>query len=110
MPPKSRPRKTASSFNRSPMKPTRLVTIAAALAAVSVLMWSQQQPAVPAPSQGGAGRGSRGGGGGFSQPDPIDFSDNTAWKPMFDGESLKGWDGNTQIWRVENGAIVTEAT
>ena len=29
---------------------------------------------------------------------------------MFDGETLNGWDGNLQIWRVEGGAIVAEST
>jgi hypothetical protein len=67
----------------------------------------QQQPAA-ATAQPGPGRGGRG--GGFTQPDPIDFSDNTGWKSMFDGETLNGWDGNLQIWHVENGAIVAEST
>ena len=26
--------------------------------------------------------------------------------PIFDGQSLKGWDGDPSYWRVENGAIV----
>lgn len=30
--------------------------------------------------------------------------------PLFDGVSLKGWDGNPKFWRVENGAIVGEST
>lgn len=29
---------------------------------------------------------------------------------IFDGASLKGWDGDTEFWRVENGAIVGETT
>ncbi|SPF35980.1 conserved hypothetical protein [Candidatus Sulfopaludibacter sp. SbA4] len=29
---------------------------------------------------------------------------------MFDGQSLRGWDGNFDIWHVENGAIVAEST
>jgi hypothetical protein len=29
---------------------------------------------------------------------------------MFDGETLKGWDGNTSICHVENGVIVAEST
>ena len=30
--------------------------------------------------------------------------------PIFDGESLAGWDGNPEFWRVENGAIVGQTT
>src|ERR1039458_394519 len=64
-------------------------------------------PQTPLP--GGPGRGGRGGGG-FTQPDPIDFADNTGWTSMFDGSSLKGWDGNMDLWHVENGAITVEST
>src|SRR3954467_14895470 len=26
-------------------------------------------------------------------------------KPLFDGKSLEGWEGNEQLWRVEDGAL-----
>jgi len=78
------------------------------VALLCVALWSQQ-PQQPQ-QQPQPGRGGRGGGFGFTQPDPIDFSDTTSWKSMFDGETLKGWDGNTGIWHVENGAIVAEST
>ncbi len=29
-------------------------------------------------------------------------------KPIFDGRTLSGWDGNTQSWRIEDGAITGE--
>lgn len=32
-----------------------------------------------------------------------------AEKPMFDGRTLAGWEGNTNTWRVEDGAIVAGA-
>jgi hypothetical protein len=28
------------------------------------------------------------------------------FKPLFDGKTLKGWDGDPRLWRVENGEIV----
>jgi hypothetical protein len=46
----------------------------------------------------------------FSQPDPIDFEDHQGWTQIFDGKSLKGWDGPSEIWHVENGAIVGESS
>ena len=64
----------------------------------------QEQPGAP----GAPGRGGRG--GGFSEPDPIDFNDHTGWKSMFDGTTLNGWDGNKNIWHVEDGAIVAVST
>ena len=48
--------------------------------------------------------------GGFSEPQPIDFNDHEGYVSLFDGTSLKGWDGNPKFWRVEDGAIVGEST
>jgi hypothetical protein len=50
----------------------------------------------------GQGRG----GGGFSQPDPIAFDDHEGWRSIFDGQSLKDWDGNFDVWHLEGGVIV----
>jgi Domain of Unknown Function (DUF1080) len=36
------------------------------------------------------------------------FSVAQTFTPIFDGKSLKGWDGDPAFWRVENGAIVGE--
>lgn len=49
-------------------------------------------------------------GGGFTQPEPIAFDDHEGWTSIFDGSSLKDWDGNSDFWRLENGAIVGEST
>ena len=46
----------------------------------------------------------------FTEPSPIDFGDHQGYVSLFDGKSLKGWDGNTKFWRVEDGAIVGEST
>ncbi len=42
-------------------------------------------------------------------PGPI-VEDDTGFRPIFDGRSLQGWDGDPRLWRVENGAIVGEFT
>jgi len=49
-------------------------------------------------------------GGGFTEPEPMDFNDHRGYTSLFDGVSLKGWDGNPKFWRVEGGAIVGEST
>lgn len=36
------------------------------------------------------------------------FSVAQSFTPIFDGKSLKGWDGDPAFWRVQNGAIVGE--
>jgi hypothetical protein len=43
-------------------------------------------------------------------PEPIDEKDVTGWTQMFDGKTLDGWDGNPDLWKVENGAITAEST
>jgi hypothetical protein len=62
----------------------------------------------------GAGRaGGRGGGGargGARGGAPIPFEDRTGFKPIFNGTSLEGWDGDPTFWRAEGGAIVGEST
>jgi hypothetical protein len=42
-------------------------------------------------------------------PDPA-VDDNTGFKPIFDGRTLQGWDGDTQYWRAENQTLVGETT
>jgi hypothetical protein len=49
-------------------------------------------------------------GGGFTQPDPIDFNDHQGWTQIFDGKTLNGWDGSTDIWHVEDGSLVAESS
>jgi len=61
-----------------------------------------QQPAVPTAPAGGRMT--------FTEPAPLDFNDHTGYLSLFDGVSLKGWDGNSKFWRVEDGAIVGEST
>ena len=46
----------------------------------------------------------------FTEPDPLDFSNHDGYVSLFDGQSLKGWDGNPKFWCVEDGSIVGEAT
>lgn len=46
----------------------------------------------------------------FHEPDPIDFEEHAGFVSIFNGKTLKDWDGDPQTWRVENGAIVGEST
>ena len=46
----------------------------------------------------------------FTQPEPLNFDEHEGYVSLFDGVSLKGWDGNPKFWRVEDGAIVGEST
>jgi Domain of Unknown Function (DUF1080) len=46
----------------------------------------------------------------FRPPTPLDFVDHAGYVSIFDGLSLKDWDGDPSVWRVENGAIVGVST
>lgn len=41
---------------------------------------------------------------------PIDFDDHSGFVPIFDGRTLDQWDGNPEIWKVEDGSIVGVST
>jgi len=70
-------------------------TVAALLAAGMLTdITLAQQPYVPKQSD---------------RPEPI-AQDETGFSPIFDGTSLKGWEGNPTYWRVENGVLVGEIT
>jgi len=81
------------------MKHTLAIALVLAAAAVAA-----QQP----PRAGGQGRGGRG--GGPRGADPLSIADHTGFTSIFDGASLKDWDGDPAFWRVEGGAIVGQST
>jgi hypothetical protein len=41
---------------------------------------------------------------------PTNPDDSSGFVPIFDGKTLKDWDGDPTFWRVENGEIVGETT
>ena len=106
---------------------TAIAVVSGAVVAVSLLVsdtapiGAQQQPPAagaqqpppvqPPAGQPPAGRGEgRRGGGGSRGPAPIAYEDRTGFQPIFDGTSMKNWDGDTAYWRVEAGALVGEST
>src|SRR5436189_4044913 len=47
---------------------------------------------------------------GSMAPEPVVPSEQQGWMSMFDGKSLTGWDGNPDVWKVENGVITAETS
>jgi hypothetical protein len=45
-----------------------------------------------------------------SAPPAATVSDETGFELIFDGKTLKGWEGDPKYWRVENGSLVGEVT
>src|SRR5439155_1488278 len=42
--------------------------------------------------------------------EPLVLDDHTGLEAIFEGTTLKGWDGDPAFWRAENGAIVGQST
>jgi hypothetical protein len=48
--------------------------------------------------------------GRFKLPAPLDFDDHAGFTQIFDGATLRQWDGDPAIWHVADGAIVGVST
>jgi hypothetical protein len=48
--------------------------------------------------------------GGFKGPQPLPFEEHTGYDSIFDGQTLKGWDGDPRFWRAEKGEIIGQST
>lgn len=46
----------------------------------------------------------------YIEPAPYNFADHDGWQSMFDGQTLTGWEGQMDVWRVEDGAITSSDT
>jgi hypothetical protein len=46
----------------------------------------------------------------FLEPDAMDFEDHRGYVSLFDGKTLKDWDGQPGTWSVQDGAIVGVST
>jgi Domain of Unknown Function (DUF1080) len=85
------------------------VVISATLLGVALLTFqvtcshaTQSQSPPQGPPRGGAGRG----------PGIVALApdDHTGFEAIFDSKTLNGWDGDSAVWRVENGEIIGEST
>lgn len=87
----------------------KLIATTAALMVAALLLIQQrainaQQGPPPQGGQRPAGGGMRTG----IEPAPLD--DHTGFEAIFDGKTLKGWDGDPQFWRAEGETIIGEST
>src|SRR5262245_38218583 len=64
-----------------------------------------QQSSTPDGRGRGAGRGS-----GQNRPVPLAFEEHAGFTQIFDGTSMKGWEGDPAFWRIENGELVGQST
>jgi Domain of Unknown Function (DUF1080) len=85
------------------LKMARSMTMSMALCAMAVPALAQTPPAGAKPA------GPRQGGG-PAMPDPLVLDEHTGFESIFDGTTLKGWDGDPDAWRAENGVLIGEST
>lgn len=76
-----------------------------AAAAALILLIAATTAGAQQPPAAGRGEG-RGRGG----PQPQPFESRDGFESIFDGTTLKGWDGDPKFWRAEGGAIVGRTT
>ena len=86
---------------------TRTAAFLCCLLACAAPLYAQPAgpPAAPGAGPGAAPRAPR-----YVDPAPYNFDDHTGWTSVFDGSTLKGWEGPADEWRVEDGAIVSSST
>jgi len=83
----------------------KLLAVSAALLSVACLIF-QHTGAQQNPPQGSP-RGQQGQGQGRGPGiEALALDDRTGFESIFDGKTLKGWDGDPQFWRVENETII----
>ena len=81
----------------------RTVLTAIAILAASALVLVQGGPA----PQGGAPAGPGGPGRGST---PVVYGDYTGFTNLWDGKTLSNWEGETDVWSIDNGAIHADTT
>jgi Domain of Unknown Function (DUF1080) len=85
---------------------SKAVAISILLAVVHLTFQNIPTSAQQAVAQQGPPRGAGRGPG----IEALAFDDHTGFQSLFDGKSLKGWDGDAAFWRVENDVIIGEST
>jgi hypothetical protein len=94
------------------------IALAACLLACSSFAFAQQPPATAGAAPRAGAQASRVAGAAgaparpprYVEPTPYNFNDHEGWISMFDGRTLNGWEGPMEVWRVEDGAIVSSDT
>ena len=97
------------AFRSKSLKPLLACTFVLFAATIA---WTQGAPPsqTSAGSRGGeSGRGGAGGALGRGVT-PVRYDDYTGFTSLWDGRTLTGWDGESDVWSIESGAIHADTT
>jgi len=72
------------------------VCVGITLASMGVQAQAPAAAGAPRPVAGGISR---------VHPEAVPWDNHEGWTPLFDGKSLAGWDGASDVWHVEGDAI-----
>jgi hypothetical protein len=103
---------TASGILPAVISGEPLMKILSVVAVTLVLAQAQQPPQNP-PAQGAPAQGAQppqggaGGRGGFNMraAAPVPYDDYTGFTKIWDGETFKNWDGESDVWSIEDGML-----
>jgi hypothetical protein len=59
---------------------------------------------------GGQGPGRQGGRGGRGGAQPVAYDDYTGYTKLWDGATLTNWDGETDVWSIQDGMLHADTT
>ena len=81
-----------------------MLKVSLALAVVTAATLAAQSVPAPAPPQG------RGAGPRPVRPAPLAMADHAGFESIFDGSTLKGWDGDPAFWRAADGVLIGQSS
>ena len=97
------------TFRHSTAALPMLIAVAMLLGGTLVFVQGNVPAAGAAPQAGGQGRGG-GGGGLFPAIENAAYSDYAGYTSLWDGRTFNGWDGESDVWSIENGMIHADTT
>ena len=81
-----------------------LTCTAIVLSGTLVFVQGGRAPAQGTPPQGGRG------GGVFAPITDVPYGDYTGYTTLWDGRTLDSWDGESDVWSIDNGALHADTT